>query len=126
MRGIVYHGPEDMRVENVPDPRPIDARSAVVKIEATAICGSDLHLYHGSFDVEGPFTVGHEFVGEVVETGSEVRNFRSGDRVIVAGVIGCGDCARCRRGEVVRCLRHESRVFGVRPDLPGVRDKHLR
>ena len=119
MRGIVYHGAGDMRVESVPDPKPQDARSAIVRVEATAICGSDLHLYHGLMMTEGPFTVGHEFIGEVVEVGSEVRNFKSGDRVIVAGVIGCGDCDSCRRGEVVRCLNHMNRVFGVMPDLPG-------
>ena len=119
MRGIVYHGAGDMRVESVPDPKPQDARSAIVRVEATAICGSDLHLYHGLMMTDGPFTVGHEFIGEVVEVGSEVRNFKSGDRVIVAGVIGCGDCDSCRRGEVVRCLNHMNRVFGVMPDLPG-------
>lgn len=108
-----------MRVEQVADPQPQDAAGVIVKVDATAICGSDLHLYHGQMMTEGPFTVGHEFVGEVVETGSEVRRFRTGDKVICSGVIGCGDCDSCRRGEVVRCRKHQNRVYGVMPDLPG-------
>lgn len=108
-----------MRVEQIDDPQPQDAGSVIVKIDATAICGSDLHLYHGKMMTEGPFTVGHEFVGEVVETGSEVRRFRTGDKVICSGVIGCGDCDFCRRSEVVRCRNHQNRVYGVMPDLPG-------
>jgi len=103
MRGLVLHGPGDVRVESLPDPTPEDGRGALVRVERTALCGSDLHLYHGA----------------VVETGREVRGVRPGDRVLVYGVIGCGDCAACLRGQVVRCRRMATRVFGVRPDLPG-------
>jgi 2-desacetyl-2-hydroxyethyl bacteriochlorophyllide A dehydrogenase len=120
MRALVFHGPEDVRCENVPDPTPDDARAVVLQVERAAICGSDLHLYHGSFPVDRPgFTIGHEFVGEVVETGSAVQRFRSGDRVLASGVVGCGDCAPCQRGEVTHCMRFASRVFGTRSDLPG-------
>ncbi len=119
MRGLVFHGKADVRVENLPDPTPPDAHGAVVRVERTAICGSDLHLYHGEMPVGEGFTLGHEFVGEVVETGSAVEGFRAGDRVIVSGVIGCGLCERCLRGEVVRCERKQTRVFGVGPDLDG-------
>ena len=119
MKGIVYHGARDVRIENLPDPTPPDARGAVVKIEGTAICGSDLHLYHADFPFEGGVRLGHEFVGEVVETGSDVHRYKAGDRVIVSGVIGCGDCAHCVRGEVVRCLAHATRVFGTTPELAG-------
>jgi 2-desacetyl-2-hydroxyethyl bacteriochlorophyllide A dehydrogenase len=65
------------------------------------------------------FAIGHEFVGEVVETGSAVTGVRPGDRVLVSGVIGCGACPRCARGEVVRCERGGTRVFGVQAELPG-------
>ncbi len=121
MKGIVYHGERDVRVETLPDPTPLDARGAVVKIERTAICGSDLHLYHGNMPLENPkgFTLGHEFVGEVVEVGSEVKLRRPGDRVIVSGVIGCGDCPPCVRGEVVRCLANATQVFGTTEHLDG-------
>ena len=82
MRALVLHGPEDIRCESVSDPKPADARGAVVRVEGTGICGSDLHLYHGKFPIaEHGFVIGHEVVGEVVETGSAVGDFRSGDRV---------------------------------------------
>jgi len=119
MKGIVYHGERDVRVENLPDPTPPDTRGAVIKIEGTAICGSDLHLYHANFPLEGGIRLGHEFVGEVVETGSDVKQYKAGDRVIVSGVIGCGDCVHCARGEVVRCLAQAARVFGTSQELDG-------
>ncbi len=119
MKALVYHGKEDVRVESVPDPTPPDARGAIVKVERAAICGSDLHLYHGDMPVPPGFALGHEFVGEVAEVGSEVQDVRAGDRVLVSGVIGCGACARCLRGEVVRCERQGTKVFGVGPELPG-------
>ncbi len=120
MKGIVYHGERDVRVETLPDPTPPDARGAVVKIEATAICGSDLHLYHADFlgGADG-FTLGHEFVGEVVETGSAVGRVKVGDKVLVSGVIGCGDCAFCARGAVVGCTNKATQVFGTTEHLDG-------
>lgn len=119
MRGVVLHGPKDVRLEELPDPTPTGPDGAVVRIERTGLCGSDLHLYHGAMPLEAPVRPGHEFVGEVVEVGRDVHAARPGDRVLVSGVIGCGACARCRRGEVVRCERMGTRVFGTRPDLPG-------
>lgn len=119
MRGLVLHGPGDVRVEALPDPTPEDARGAVVRVLGTAICGSDLHLFHGGLGAGEPVRLGHEFVGEVVETGSAVAGVRAGDRVMVSGVIGCGECPPCRLGQVVRCRRMATRVFGTRPELPG-------
>lgn len=120
MKGLVYHGKGDIRCESVPDPTPPDLRSAVLKVERAAICGSDLHLYHADFPPElCGFTIGHEFVGEIVEVGSGVDNVKVGDRVMTSAVIGCGECASCRRGEAVLCLNGPPRVFGVQPGLPG-------
>jgi 2-desacetyl-2-hydroxyethyl bacteriochlorophyllide A dehydrogenase len=120
IRALTFHGKGDIRCESRPDPAPEDAGGAVLRVERAAICGSDLHLYHGALPVaETGFAVGHEFVGEVVETGSGVRDFRAGDRVLCAGVIGCGACAACRAGRVVRCERRQTRVFGMGPALPG-------
>jgi 2-desacetyl-2-hydroxyethyl bacteriochlorophyllide A dehydrogenase len=120
MKGLVYHGERDIRCETLPDPTLDDARGAVVRVERAAICGSDLHLYHGAFPADqAGFTVGHEFVGEIVEAGSEVRDLRVGDRVIVSGVIGCGSCRACLRGEVVRCEAGPPRIFGTTPALAG-------
>ncbi len=120
MRGLVFHGPGDIRCERVADPRPDDERGAIVRVASTAICGSDLHLYHGTLPVDRPgFTVGHEFVGEVVETGSGVARFHAGDRVLVSGVIGCGSCPACARGGVTLCEKRRTRVFGTSSTLPG-------
>jgi len=119
VKGLVFHGPGDIRCESVPDPSPKDARGAIVQVERSAICGSDLHLYHGAMPVEEGFTLGHEFVGRVVEVGSAVHSVRPGDPVMVSGVIGCGECPACQRGEVVRCARQQTRVFGVGQGLEG-------
>jgi len=118
-RALVFHGKGDVRVESLPDPTPPDSRGAVVRVEHTAICGSDLHLYHGALPVPPGFVLGHEFIGEVVETGRDVRDFKSGDRVLVSGVIGCGECPACAGGHPIRCERHGTRVFGNSRELPG-------
>ena len=118
-RALVYHGARDVRLESLPDPTPPDSCGAVVRVQHTAICGSDLHLYHGSLPVPPGFTLGHEFIGEVVETGRDVRGFRAGERVLVSGVIGCGECRACAGGHPVRCERHGVRVFGNSRELPG-------
>ncbi len=118
-RALVFHGKADVRLESLPDPRPSDSRGVVVRVERTAICGSDLHLYHGTLPIPPGFTLGHEFVGEIVETGRDVRKFRTGDRVIVSGVIGCGECRACAGGHPIRCERQQTRVFGNSHELPG-------
>ncbi len=119
MKALVYHGPGDIRCDTVPDPTPPDAEGAVVKVEACAICGSDLHIYHGLMSPEGGYGVGHESIGEVVEAGSAVRRFRVGDRVLVSGVIGCGECDPCCHGKVSSCERGTPRVFGTNQGLAG-------
>ncbi|HEX2117539.1 MAG TPA: alcohol dehydrogenase catalytic domain-containing protein, partial [Acidimicrobiales bacterium] len=84
MRAVVWHGKGDVRVENVPEPKVLNPRDAVIKVTSTAICGSDLHLFDGYIPtMQSGDILGHEFMGEVVETGPEVRNLRKGDRVIV-------------------------------------------
>jgi 2-desacetyl-2-hydroxyethyl bacteriochlorophyllide A dehydrogenase len=119
MRALVYNGPEDIRCETVPDPTPPGPDGAVVKIERTAICGSDLHLYHGHLSPDAGYTIGHEAIGEVVETGSAVSRFKVGDRVLVSGVIGCGTCVPCRGGHVTSCEEAPGRVFGTNQGLGG-------
>jgi threonine dehydrogenase-like Zn-dependent dehydrogenase len=97
MRATCWHGKQDVRIEDVPDPRILNKRDAIVRVTSTAICGSDLHLYNGLIPsmVSGDI-LGHEFMGEVVEVGPEVRNLRAGDRVVVPFPIACGACAACR------------------------------
>ena len=119
MRGIVFHGPHDVRVETVPDPTLRDQRSALIRVTRSSICGSDLHLVHGTVPSEPGVVIGHECVGVVEDAGGEVRRFRKGDRVIVPGVVGCGDCEPCRRGYPVGCVTFVNKVYGFSSDLPG-------
>ncbi|MDB5296787.1 MAG: Alcohol dehydrogenase GroES domain protein [Phycisphaerales bacterium] len=98
MKAVTWHGRHDVRVENVPDPKILQPRDAIVKITSTCICGSDLHLYDGFIPaMRSGDILGHEFMGEVVELGSEVRNLQVGDRVIVPFTICCGSCFFCKR-----------------------------
>jgi alcohol dehydrogenase len=117
MRATVLNGPADVTVETVDDPTLPDSESVIVEISHTAICGSDLHLYHGIQGVPGVH-LGHEFVGRIVEAGSDVRRFSVGDEVLVSGVIGCGRCTACLRGNPVQCAV-SPRVFGTGLELPG-------
>src|SRR5205823_13313368 len=97
MRAVTWQGKTDVRVENVPDPKIVNPHDAIVRVTLTAICGSDLHLYDGYIPtmMKGDI-LGHEFMGEVVETGAEVRNLKAGDRVFVPFPITCGRCFFCQ------------------------------
>ncbi|MFB2879396.1 zinc-dependent alcohol dehydrogenase [Floridanema aerugineum] len=98
MKAVCWHGANDVRVENVPDPKIINPRDAIIKITSTAICGSDLHIYDGFIPtMEKGDILGHEFMGEVVDLGSEVKNVKIGDRVVVPFTISCGNCFFCNR-----------------------------
>jgi threonine dehydrogenase-like Zn-dependent dehydrogenase len=96
MKAVCWEGTNTIRVENVPDPTILNPRDAVVRITSTAICGSDLHLLDGFIPTMRKGDIlGHEFMGEVVETGRGVKNLRKGDRVIVPFPIACGSCFFC-------------------------------
>jgi threonine dehydrogenase-like Zn-dependent dehydrogenase len=98
MKAVCWHGANDVRVETVPDPTILNPRDAIIKITSTAICGSDLHIYDGYIPSMKPGDIiGHEFMGEVVEVGSETRKLKVGDRVVVSSIIGCGHCFFCDR-----------------------------
>jgi threonine dehydrogenase-like Zn-dependent dehydrogenase len=97
MRANVWSGRNTVQVENVPDPQILNDRDAIVKITSTAICGSDLHLYDGYVPTMRKGDIlGHEFMGEVVETGRGVSNLKAGDRVVVPFPIACGNCWSCK------------------------------
>lgn len=99
MKALCWHGKNDVRIDNVPDPKILDPRDAIIKVTSTAICGSDLHLLDGYVPtMEAGDILGHEFMGEVVETGSEVRKLKIGDRVVVPFCIACGECFFCKKG----------------------------
>jgi alcohol dehydrogenase len=118
MRATVLQGPRDVRVEEVPDPVLPGPSGIIVKVERTAIRGSDLHLYHDAPTGSG-IHLGHEAIGTVAETGPAVRSHRVGDRVLVSGVIGCGICGPCLAGQPNVCRAGKSAAFGTIPDLPG-------
>ncbi|MGV0024243.1 zinc-dependent alcohol dehydrogenase [Phormidesmis priestleyi] len=98
MKAVCWHGATDIRVDNVPDPKILNPRDAIVKITSTAICGSDLHLYDGYIpSMQSGDIMGHEFMGEIVELGSAVKNLSIGDRVVVPFTISCGSCYFCNK-----------------------------
>ena len=104
MRATVYSGRNTVQVENVPDPKILNERDAIVKITSTAICGSDLHLYDGYVpEVKKGDIFGHEFMGEIVETGKKVENVKVGDRVVVPFPIACGNCWSCKNDLYAAC-----------------------
>ena len=98
MRATCWHGTKNIQIDEVPDPKILNPRDAIVKISSTAVCGSDLHLYNGFIpSMKRGDILGHEFMGEVIETGKGVTNLRVGDRVVVPFPIACGHCAQCER-----------------------------
>lgn len=104
MRAVTYHGSYDVRVDTVPDPILQEPDDIVLKITATAICGSDLHLYRGKMpELKNGDILGHEFMGTVVDAGSGVTGLQKGDRVVVPFVIACGQCFFCERQLYAAC-----------------------
>ena len=98
MKALCWHGRADVSVDSVPDPKIEDARDTIIRITSTAICGSDIHLYDGyQPTMEDGDILGHENMGEVMEVGSNVRNLKVGDRVVVPFTISCGTCWFCER-----------------------------
>ena len=104
MRAACWMGKTDVEVRDVPDPEILNSRDAIVRVTSTAICGSDLHLYNGYVPtMKKGDILGHEFMGEVMETGSSVKNLRVGDRVVVPFCIACGACTACEQGLTSLC-----------------------
>ncbi len=98
MRAVCWNGKHDIRIENVPDPKILNPRDAIVRVTLSAICGSDLHLYDGYIPtMKSGDILGHEFMGEIVEVGAGVKNLHTGDRVVVPFNIACGQCFFCKR-----------------------------
>ncbi len=104
MRALVYHGPHDVKVDNVPDAKVERATDVLVRISSTNICGSDLHMYEGRTDMKPGRILGHENLGVVIEVGPAVDRVKVGDRVCLPFNIGCGFCENCERGLSGFCL----------------------
>ena len=110
MLAVTFQEPGRVELLEKPDPEPLAPDDAVVRIEASGVCGSDLHIYKGRVKIEPGFTLGHEYVGKVVAAGDAVHSVSEGDRVLGTFVTACGTCFFCRRGLYQRC--DDARVFG--------------
>jgi 2-desacetyl-2-hydroxyethyl bacteriochlorophyllide A dehydrogenase len=126
MHAVTFQAPGEVALEQVPEPELRAPDDAIVRVEASGICGSDLHIYHGRVPVEQGFTIGHEFVGTVIAAGPEVERAAVGDRVLGCFHTACGTCVACVRGDYHRC-RH-GRTFGHGSklgDLQGAQAEQL-
>src|SRR3954447_17583920 len=104
MKAIVFHGIGDIRLDNVSEPKIKDSTDAIVRLTASAICGTDLHFVRGTVPGTKPGTIlGHEGVGVIEELGKDVRNLNVGDRVVIPSTIACGYCSYCRAGYYAQC-----------------------
>ncbi|MGE5400492.1 MAG: zinc-dependent alcohol dehydrogenase [Ignavibacteriales bacterium] len=122
MKALVYHGSGDVRVEVVKDPEIINSSDVILKVTSTAICGSDLHLFDGYIPTtEKGDIFGHEFMGEVVEKGVDVKTLNIGDRIVVPFPISCGECYYCKQGLFSLCdnsnpnRKMAEKVYGYSP-----------
>jgi alcohol dehydrogenase len=126
VRAVTFQAPGEVRVDEVPEPEVGSPDEAIVRVEATGICGSDLHIYHGRVRVEPGFVIGHEYVGTVVVVGEGVSGVSEGDRVLGTYCTACGECFFCRRGDFHKC--DHGRVFGhgeALGSLPGAQAELL-
>jgi threonine dehydrogenase-like Zn-dependent dehydrogenase len=112
MKALVFHTPKHVSVDTVDDPKIEDPRDAVLRVTATAICGSDLHIYNGAFPQPKPLILGHEFMGVVEDVGSAVTNLKRGDRVVVPFPIACGQCWFCSHEFPTQCENSNKDHYG--------------
>jgi len=125
MRALTFHAPGEVRIEDKPEPGLEALDDAIVQIDATGVCGSDLHIYRGRLRIEPGFTIGHEYVGTVIAAGDAVTQVSIGDRVAGCFLTACGTCFHCMRGEYQRCVN--SRSFGLGSTLgalPGTQAEY--
>jgi threonine dehydrogenase-like Zn-dependent dehydrogenase len=117
MKAAVVHPGGKIKYETVDDPKIEESRDAIIQVTATAICGSDLHIYNGSLPQMRPMVMGHEFMGIVVETGSDVKNLKKGDRVVVPFPIACGHCFFCSHDSPGNCENSNPEHYGPEGSL---------
>ena len=116
-----------MRVEEVPRPEIEEPDDVLLRVDRAAICGTDLHPYHGRLEMEEGFVLGHEYLGTIEAKGDGVTQFEEGERAVGSFFVACGNCWFCRRGEFMKCVM--IRVFGmgmVMGDLPGAQAQYVR
>ena len=112
MKALVFHHPGKVSVDNVDDPKIEHAEDVILRVTATAICGSDLHIYNGFLPQKKNMVLGHEFMGIVEEAGSDVKRLRVGDRVVVPFPIACGACFFCQHGLPGHCENSNPEKYG--------------
>ncbi|KAK4123493.1 GroES-like protein [Parathielavia appendiculata] len=105
MKAVVFHGPKKVAVEERPVPKLQDPKDIIVKVQATALCGSELHVFRGHQPSPTDFIMGHEFVGTVVQAGSEVKSVSPGDKVVTPFTVSCMECFYCTHGSSARCSK---------------------
>ncbi len=118
MRAVTYQAPNEVRIDERPEPELSAPDEAVIAIEASGVCGSDLHIYHGRVPVDPGTVIGHEYVGKVLAVGDAVTRVAVGDRVLGCFLVACGSCTNCLRGDYHRCER--GRTFGHGANLGGL------
>jgi 2-desacetyl-2-hydroxyethyl bacteriochlorophyllide A dehydrogenase len=124
MKAVTFHGPRNVQVSDVGDPKIQDSKDVILKVATAGICGSDMHVYDGRMPLPGTgWIIGHEYAGEVVEVGGDVKNFKPGDRVVGSFVSSCGECYYCKSGWPSVCVKQQS--FGFL-SLPGAQAEYLR
>lgn len=112
MKAARIHAPRKVSCDTIDDPKIEKSRDVILKVTATAICGSDLHIYSGGLPQPRPMTLGHEFMGIVEEVGTDVKNLKRGDRVVVPFPIGCGNCYFCSHDLPVHCENSNPKNYG--------------
>ncbi|KAG6042018.1 hypothetical protein E4U41_007114 [Claviceps citrina] len=123
MKAVVFDGPYKVSVQERPVPKILDSGDVIVKVEATALCGSELHVFRGHQKSATGFIMGHEFTGSVCEVGSGVRTLQVGDRIVSPFTVSCGECFYCKKGFTARC--EKSLLFGC-PALDGGQAEYVR
>jgi len=123
MKAVVFKGPGKVVVEDRPIPAIQDAGDIIVKVDRTALCGSELHVFRGHQPSGTEFVMGHEFTGHVHEAGSSVKNFKAGDHVVTPFTTSCGECFYCKHGFSSRCVK--SQLFGS-TGLDGAQAEYVR
>ncbi len=119
MKALTFHGDHNIQYTSIPDPVIEHPTDVLVKVKLCAICGSDLHVYHGvEKGCDHSTAMGHEFAGEIVETGNQVTQLKTGDLVMSPFSTNCGQCANCKKGLTSRCTH--SQLFGWRQDKKGL------
>ena len=111
MQAVIFNGKLDVSVEQRPIPTIKDQTDIIVKVRYTALCGSELHVFRGHQPSGTGFIMGHEFTGEVVETGSEVKKLQKGDKIVTPFTVNCGECFYCQKGYSSRC--EKCQLFGT-------------